>query len=328
MRFEVRKNLPLDEFHEDCFRCGIWWWRWFRCGFRRGRSSGWFRCGRCSRFWRRWWWRSGGRRNGWRRRRLIAGRNFAARNWCTRRIALHARGRRADRFWFRRGRSDCCIRNGRRWRFRWRISRWCRRHNRRSCWFGTGRGFRASHRRTQFAFRRSHHWCGRSRCFSGAWSRRSCRGFLRRRGLERITHLFGGDGELRTDVRDLFEDGLRGQSFLHQPRHDVLQKESVKPADHHDGVEDDQECRHRSAEPEATVQNHERDRQDREPDVGAQPALHRPDSPERDFFSKTEENSENKNRERDRSEPKPERRPANSVMLSRRLDQRPRQVKP
>ena len=46
------------------------------------------------------------------------------------------------------------------------------------------------------------------------------------------------------------------------------------------------------------------------------------------FLSQTEQHRKDKNRKRDRAEPKAERRTADRVMLSRRLDQRPRQVKP
>ena len=93
-------------------------------------------------------------------------------------------------------------------------------------------------------------------------------------------------------MRDLLEHRLCRQPLLHQTRHHVLKEESVEAAHHHDGVEDYQERRHRSAEPETAVQNHERDGQDREPDMRAQPALHRPDAPERNFFPQTQQRRE------------------------------------
>ena len=129
-------------------------------------------------------------------------------------------------------------------------------------------------------------------------------------------------------MRDLLEHRLCRQPLLHQTRHHVLKEESVEAAHHHDGVEDHQERRHRSAEPETAVQNHERDGQDREPDMRAQPALHRADAPERNFFPQTQQHRENKNRQRDRAEPKAERRAADRVMLSWSLDQRRRHADP
>ena len=142
MRLKIGKNLALDEFNENRFRCRIRRRRRFGCRFRCGRSS---RLGRrrSSGFRRRRRRRCGGWCN-WRRwRGLIAGRNFAPRNWCTRRIALHAGRRRPDRFGFRRCWCHRCIWN-RWWRFRFRVVRWRRGHNRRCRRRGTGRGFRAS----------------------------------------------------------------------------------------------------------------------------------------------------------------------------------------
>src|SRR5256885_6427608 len=119
---------------------------------------------------------------------------------------------------------------------------------------------------------------------------------------------------------DLLEHGLGRQPLLHQPRHDVLQKEPVKSAYHHDPVKHHEERGHSSAEPEAAVQNHERNREDREPDVSAQPALHRSHPPKWNLFSQTQERRENENRQRNRAEPETERRPADGMMLGRILD--------
>src|SRR5712671_5542807 len=100
----------------------------------------------------------------------------------------------------------------------------------------------------------------------------------------------------------------------------MLKEEPVKSAHHDDGVKQHEKRRHPAPEPETTVQNHERNRQDGEPDMSAQPALDCADAPERNFFPQTQQRRENENPERDRAEPKPERRAPDSMVLSRLLD--------
>ena len=100
----------------------------------------------------------------------------------------------------------------------------------------------------------------------------------------------------------------------------MLEDESINPAHHHDDIENDDERRHRSAETKAAMENHERNCQQCQPNVCAQPALHGTDSPEHDFFSDTEQRGENKDRQCDRAEDQTERRPADSVMFRRFLE--------
>src|SRR6266404_2664052 len=108
----------------------------------------------------------------------------------------------------------------------------------------------------------------------------------------------------------------------------MLKEEPVKSAHHDDGVKQHEKRRHSAPEPEPAVQYHERNRQESEPDMSAQPALDCADAPERDFFSHSQQLRENQNPERDRAEPKPERRASDSMVLSRLLDPRRRQMNP
>ncbi len=82
----------------------------------------------------------------------------------------------------------------------------------------------------------------------------------------------------------------------------MLEHETINPAHHHNDVENDDQRRHRPAETKAAVQNHERNRQQREPNVCAQPALHRADAPKHNFFPDAEERSEDEDRQCDRAE--------------------------
>lgn len=122
-------------------------------------------------------------------------------------------------------------------------------------------------------------------------------------------------------MRDLLKNGLSRQTFFHQTGHEMLHNQSVNSADHDNGIKHHQERGHGATELKTAVQNNERDGEKRQPNVGAQPPLHRAHSPQRNFFPKTEQRGENKNPERDRTESQSERCPAHSVMLSRRLNQ-------
>ena len=99
----------------------------------------------------------------------------------------------------------------------------------------------------------------------------------------------------------------------------MLEHEPVNPAHHHDRIQCHQQRRHRSAQTKTAVQNYERNCKKRQPDMGAQPALHRPNSPKRNFFPKAEERSENKDRQRDRAKCEAERCAADAAMIGRRL---------
>ena len=101
---------------------------------------------------------------------------------------------------------------------------------------------------------------------------------------------------------NLFEDGFGWQPFFHQARHHMLKDQSVDAAHHDDRIKNHEQRCHRPAQTKPAVEKNKGDRQESEPDVGAQPALHVTDSPKRNFFSKTEKRGENKNSERDRAE--------------------------
>ena len=64
----------------------------------------------------------------------------------------------------------------------------------------------------------------------------------------------------------------------------MLEDESINTADHDNGVHRHEQRGHGPAQPEAAVKNDERDREEREPDVSAQPPLDRHRPPERNFF--------------------------------------------
>src|SRR5205085_3507547 len=123
------------------------------------------------------------------------------------------------------------------------------------------------------------------------------------------------------DMRDLFEDRFGWQPLLHQARHDMLEHKPKDPTHHDKGVKGYEQRRHRSAQPKTAVQENKRSCQEGEPDMGAQPSLHGPYSPKRDFFSKIEKRRENKNSERDGAKGQSERRAAHGVVLGRSLDQ-------
>jgi hypothetical protein len=67
------------------------------------------------------------------------------------------------------------------------------------------------------------------------------------------------------------------------------------------------------------MEEDQRDGEEREPDVRAQPALHPSDPPERDFLAHSEERGEKKNREGDCAEDQPEWSSADGLMQRRRL---------
>ena len=100
----------------------------------------------------------------------------------------------------------------------------------------------------------------------------------------------------------------------------MLEDESINPAHHHDDIENDDERRHRSAETKAAMENHERNCQQCQPNVCAQPALHGADTPEHDFFSHTEQGGKDEDRQCDRTEDQTERRAADVSKLSRFLN--------
>ncbi|MBA2431527.1 MAG: hypothetical protein H0V56_05355 [Chthoniobacterales bacterium] len=119
---------------------------------------------------------------------------------------------------------------------------------------------------------------------------------------------------MRADIRDLLIHDLRRQAFLHQRRQLVLQDQAVDPAHHHHRVEPHQQRRHRPAEPKSAMQQNQRDRQQREPDVCAEPSLHRAEAPLRQPFPHAQQRRENKNPERNRAEHQPERSAADRRM--------------
>ena len=106
----------------------------------------------------------------------------------------------------------------------------------------------------------------------------------------------------------------------------MLEDESVNSAHHHNDVENNNQRRHRAAESKAGVQNNERNCEERQPDMGAQPALHRADSPENNFLPDAEEGCENKNRQRDGTKDQTKRRPAGIAILNWLLNKHARQL--
>ena len=120
MRFQVRKNLAIDELDQRCFRCRI---SGRRRGFR-GRGGGfcsrWFCGGWCCGRFRRRWHCSG--RDRWSRCRFVSCGNGSAGDGFARRLTLHSRSRCADRFSFRRGSCDGGVRYRRNHRLSDRLS--------------------------------------------------------------------------------------------------------------------------------------------------------------------------------------------------------------
>ena len=100
----------------------------------------------------------------------------------------------------------------------------------------------------------------------------------------------------------------------------MLQKKPVKPAHHHDRVKRHQQRRHRTPETEAAVQQNQRHRQEREPDVGTHPALHMAETqPRRRPLSRAEQRREDENAERDRAEDQAKRSAADRRPFARLL---------
>ena len=82
----------------------------------------------------------------------------------------------------------------------------------------------------------------------------------------------------------------------------MLKDQAVDAAHHDDDVENDDERRHRSTETKSGVKNNERNREQRQPDVSAQPALDGADPPKDNFFPRAEQRGENEDRQCDRAE--------------------------
>ena len=99
----------------------------------------------------------------------------------------------------------------------------------------------------------------------------------------------------------------------------MLKGKAVDAAHHHDGVKNDQQGRHRTAQSKTAVQDDERNGEQGQPDVRAQPALHSADPPKHQFLAHAEKRGKNEDRQRDRAEDQPERRPADSMMFRRGL---------
>src|SRR5205085_1446559 len=129
-------------------------------------------------------------------------------------------------------------------------------------------------------------------------------------------------------MRDLLEDRLGWQPLLHQARHDMLEHKPIDSTYHDKDVKRYEQRGHRSAQAKTAVQENEGSRKECEPDMGAQPPLHVPDSPKRDFFSKIEKRGKNKNSQRDCAKGQSEGRAAYGVVFGRSLDQRRRQTNP
>ena len=151
--------------------------------------------------------------------------------------------------------------------------------------------------------------------FGGSGLRRGrCDGFeqTRAQGVCRL-------GDEAADVRDLLVNHLAGEPLLHHPRHEVLQRDAEKSADHHDRVKHHERRGLRAAEMEAAMKKDERDGEDRQPDVRAQPELHIADAPEPLFFPNAERRRKQKNCQCERAVKKTERRRAVGVSLTRRV---------
>ena len=84
-------------------------------------------------------------------------------------------------------------------------------------------------------------------CAAGRDDRHNRRGCGHRNGdrLQALAQLQRGVAELAEDVRNLFVDGFERYLLLHQAREEMLQGETVKTADHDDGINDQKPFRHR-----------------------------------------------------------------------------------
>src|SRR5438477_9821124 len=98
-------------------------------------------------------------------------------------------------------------------------------------------------------------------------------------------------------MRDLFVDRFIWESFLHYAGQTVLQDQSINAAYHYDTVKDNQQSSHWSSQPESSVKYNQRNREQSQPNVGAQPTLHRPNRPDDNFFPQSEQTGKNKNGE-------------------------------
>ena len=119
-------------------------------------------------------------------------------------------------------------------------------------------------------------------------------------------------------MRDLLKDGFSRQALFHEMRHLMLQDQSVDAANHDNRVERHEQRRHRTAEPESTVQKDKRNREQGESNMRAHPALECAEPPEYYFFARAEQRGENKNCKRDRAKNEAERR-ASSASFFRGL---------
>src|SRR5438067_6611450 len=102
----------------------------------------------------------------------------------------------------------------------------------------------------------------------------------------------------------------------------MLKREPIDAAHHHDDIKDNEQSGHGTTETKTRVQDHQRNGEQREPDVSAQPALHRSNAPKDKLLAHAEERREDKYAKGGRAENQAKRCPANAAMFGWFLDER------
>ena len=121
----------------------------------------------------------------------------------------------------------------------------------------------------------------------------------RTRRAQIVAHLHRRGQEMGLEEGDFFVNGFQRHTRLDEPGHELLQRQPVKPADHHQQIQPHQAGGHGAAEMKRRVHEHQRQRQDRQPDVRAQPRLRPAHAQGRESFARVEQHRENKDCVRD-----------------------------
>ena len=125
-------------------------------------------------------------------------------------------------------------------------------------------------------------------------------------------------------MRDLVVNTFGRQPLHHDCGYIVLEHETINSAHHYDSVQSDQQCGHGPSQSKSGVEYDQWDGEQRQPNMCAQPTLHRADAPKHDFFPQSKQSGKNENTKRDRAENESKRGRAH-VDIARRIPAQPRE---
>src|SRR5262245_238565 len=99
----------------------------------------------------------------------------------------------------------------------------------------------------------------------------------------------------------------------------MLQGQTIDAADHDDGIEDHERGSHGRAKAKTRMQDHQRNRQEREPDMSPHPTLDGTNWPKNDSLPQTQQDTEDKDGKGNSAKGETYWRATHTVMLGRRL---------